>query len=78
MGTSIAARLDSLKVQRVAAGLSVTDLARKSNTSDQVINTLENVGTNGKGGTCTHEVADRICAALGISRVTAGFVDHHG
>jgi transcriptional regulator with XRE-family HTH domain len=80
MGNSVAARLDSLRAQRIAAGLSITELARKSNTSDQIIANLEASGSNGqgKGGTCTHEVADRICTALAISRVTAGFVDHQG
>ena len=73
----MAVRLDSLRTQRIAAGHSVSRLATLSNTSDLIINVLENVGTtgNGKAGTTTHEIADRLCAALGISRATAGFVD---
>jgi hypothetical protein len=68
-------RLDNLKTQRVAAGHSITRLAQLATVSDLTINVLEAIGTNGKGGTCTHDVADRICSALGISRATAGFVD---
>ena len=73
----MAARLDSLKTQRLAVGLTISRLAALSNTSDQIIQTLEQPGKNGqdKGGTTTHEIADRLCAALGISRATAGFVD---
>ena len=61
-----AVRLDSLRAQRVAAGISVSELARRSTTSDAVITTLEN------GGSCTEEVAVKLATALGISVATAG------
>ncbi len=71
----MAVRLDNLRTER--GGLTIPRLARISNTSEQTIRVLEaprSRGT-GKGGTCSHQVADRICNALGISRATAGFVD---
>jgi predicted transcriptional regulator len=68
-------RLDNLKAQREAAGHSITRLATLANVSDLTITTLEHIGVAGHGGTCTHDVADRLCDALGISRATAGFVD---
>jgi hypothetical protein len=71
----IAARLDNLRAQRVAAGHLVSRLAALSNTSDLLINVLETIHANGKGGTCTHVEADRLCAALGISRATSGFTE---
>ena len=71
------ARLDNLRAQRVSAGHSVTQLARLANVSDWTITSLELAaqGTHVGGGTCTHDVADRICNALAISRATGGFVD---
>jgi hypothetical protein len=73
-------RLDNLRAQRVAAGVTIGRLASLSNTSDVVITTLEAPGTNGLdlGGVTTHEIADRVCVALGIDRETAGFVDVGG
>lgn len=73
-------RLDNLRVQRISANLTVSELARRSNTSDLIINTLESPGKGalGLGGTTTHDAADRICSALSISRATAGFVDMGG
>jgi predicted transcriptional regulator len=68
-------RLDNLQAQRVAAGHSISRLAHLATVSDWTITQLENIGTGGAGGTCTHDIADRICEALGISRATAGFVD---
>jgi len=71
-------RVDNLTAQRVAAGFSITRLAQLSNTTDLVIRRLEDIGTNGTGGSCSREVADRICHALGISRATAGVVEIAG
>ena len=65
-------RLDSLRSQRLAAGHSITRLASLSNTSDLIINTLENTGTNGKGGTTDEYIAQRIADALGVSLATLG------
>ena len=62
-------RLDNLKAQRIAAGKSVNWLARKSLTSDVIINTLEHAPV---GGTCTEAEAGRIAAALGVSLVELG------
>jgi hypothetical protein len=66
----------NLKTQRLAAGHSITRLAQLSNTSDLLIAQLETVSTTGMFGTTSHEICDRICAALNISRATAGFVNH--
>lgn len=57
-------RLDGLRARRIAAGLTVTELARKSNTSDLLINELESVGTTGWGGACTEADAVRILDAI--------------
>lgn len=51
-------RLDTLKARRVALGLSITRLAQLSNTSDLLIQQLEN------GGNCDPEERVRIGAAL--------------
>jgi len=73
----MSARLDNLKTVRIAAGFSITELARRSNTSDQIINTLESKGTNGqdRGGAADYGTIDRIIAALGSDRATCGFAD---
>ena len=52
-------RLDSLKARRLLAGLSVGDLARRSNTSDWIIHQLEN------GGSCDPHITERLLDALG-------------
>lgn len=62
-------RLDSLKAQRLAAGLTITGLASKANVSDQIVQTLEN------GGNCEVWESQRIADALGISLATAGKKD---
>src|SRR5262245_50493145 len=62
--TEMSVRLDSLKTRLIAGGFSVTELARRSNTSDLLITGSEAVGTNGKGGTCTEMDAQRLLDAL--------------
>ncbi len=62
-------RLDALKAQRIAAGVSVDWLARKSLTSALIINTLEAEPTH---GACTEVEAARIAAALGVTLETLG------
>lgn len=52
-------RLTDLQTRRIAAGLSVTALAKAANVSDLTIRQLEN------GGNCDEYVTDRILAALG-------------
>ncbi len=59
-------KLDSLKAQRLAAGETITGLARKSNTSDRIVQTLEN------GGNVSTELCQRIADALGVSLATLG------
>lgn len=62
-------RLDNLKTERASAGVTVSDLARKSNTSDWLIRQLE------VGGTCETAEAQRIADALAVSLVTLGKKD---
>ncbi len=62
-------RLDNLRAERVNATLTVTGLAKKSNTSDHTIVMLEN------GGACEPYEAQRIADALGVSLVTLGKKD---
>lgn len=66
MPGSKGSRLDSLKAQRIAAGLGITELARKANVSDRIVKTLED------GGNCDPHEAQRIADALGISLGTLG------
>ncbi len=66
MGAKGTSRLDSLKAQREAAGLSITSLAKKASCSDLTIKVLEN------GGNVTGDVAQRIADALGVSLATLG------
>lgn len=54
-------RLDSLKSRRQSAGLSIQELARRTNTTDRLIETLEN------GGNCDPQITERILDALGPS-----------
>jgi transcriptional regulator with XRE-family HTH domain len=62
-------RLDSLQAQRVAAGLTITGLAKKANVSDLLIVQAED-GRNIEA----HE-AQRIADALSVSLVTLGKKD---
>lgn len=69
MSGSHGQRLDSLKTQRLSAGLSIADLAKKSNTSDRLILRLED------GGNCEGAESQRIADALGVTLVTLGKKD---
>lgn len=59
-------KLDSLKAQRLAAGLSISQLAFRSNTSDTIVKTLED------GGNVEGHLAQRIADVLGVSLATLG------
>ena len=61
--------LTSLRAQRLAAGLSIGDLAKKSNTSDWLVKMLE------EGGNCEVAESQRIADALAVSLVTLGKQD---
>lgn len=61
--------LVSLQTQRIAAGLSITELARKANVSEWLIRQLE------VGGTCTGDEAQRLADALAVSLATLGPAD---
>ena len=69
MSSSKGHRLDSLQTQRLAAGLSIADLAKKSTTSDWLIRQLE------VGASCEVYESQRIADALGVSLVTLGKKD---
>jgi len=62
-GTS---KLDSLAAQRIAAGHTVTSLAKKANLSDWTIRQIE------AGGNVDNTSAQRIADALGVSLATLG------
>jgi len=62
-------RLDAMQTQRVAAGLSIADLAKKANVSDYLIVELE------RGGNCEIYESQRLADALGVSLVTLGKKD---
>lgn len=66
MPGSKGSRLDSLRSQRVSAGLSLGDLAKKANVSDQTVRCLED------GGNCDVHDAQRIADAMGVSLATLG------
>jgi len=51
-------RFDTLRTRRLAAGISATELARRSNTSDLIVSNLE------AGGNCDPAVSGRIVNAL--------------
>jgi hypothetical protein len=59
MSTSRGHRLDTLKARRVAANLSVQDLARRTNTSDALIQWLEN------GDSCEPYITERLIDVFG-------------
>ena len=62
-GTS---KFDSLAAQRIAAGHTVTSLAKKANLSDWIIRQVE------AGGNVDNTSAQRIADALGVSLATLG------
>lgn len=61
--------LTSLQTQRIAAGLSITSLAKKANVSDHTVKCLED------GGNCEVAESQRIADALGVSLATLGKKD---
>lgn len=61
--------LDNLRAQRLVAGLSVGDLAKKATVSDLLIKRLED------GGNCEVYESQRIADALGVSLATLGKKD---
>jgi DNA-binding XRE family transcriptional regulator len=63
-------KLDNLKAQRLAAGMGVTDLAKKANVSDRTITSIED------GGNVDVHVSQRIADALGVSLTTLGKREH--
>lgn len=58
--------LSSMRAQRIAAGYSVSDLAKKANVSDLLMKGLED------GGNCEVYESQRIADALGVSLATLG------
>ena len=63
-------KLTALKTQRVAAGLSIGDLAKKAGVSDWAI-----MNTESNGGTLRTTEAQLIATALGVSLSTLGQVE---
>jgi len=51
-------RLPLLNSRRLAAGLSVSELARRANLSDDIVNDLE------AGGNCDPQITERLCNAI--------------
>jgi transcriptional regulator with XRE-family HTH domain len=69
-------RLDNLKAQRIAAGLSVAALARKANVSEHWINRGEDTATaSGKGNPFPVRESQQIADALGVTLTTLGKAD---
>lgn len=66
MPGSKGSRLDSLRAQRLAAGMTITSLAKAANVSDAIVKRLED------GGNCESYEAQRIADALGVSLATVG------
>ncbi len=62
-------RLDTLKTERAAAGVSVTELARRANSSDATVQRLE------VGGVCEKWEAQRIADALEVSFEQLGLAE---
>jgi hypothetical protein len=62
----MAARLDGLKARRILGGFTVTELARRSNTSDAIVTQLEAIGSSGRaeGGTVNEDIAQRLLDAI--------------
>lgn len=59
-------KLDSLKAQRLAAGMGITALAKKADVSDLTVTVAEN------GGNIEPWEAQRIANALSVSLATLG------
>lgn len=60
MPSAVGHRLDTLQARRVLAGISVGELARRANVSDQTVIQLEN------GGNCPVEVSQRLMDAIAL------------
>lgn len=60
------ARTDNLRALRLAAGLSLTELAQRANVSDRTILVLED------GGSASYDVVQRLADALGVSTTELG------
>jgi transcriptional regulator with XRE-family HTH domain len=72
----MAHRLDSLKTQRLAAGLSVRELARKANVPEIWIARAEATDTPSQKGNPLHpDESRRLADALGVTVATLGKVD---
>lgn len=61
----MSARMDSLKTRRVAAGFTIPELARRSNTSDLTIQKIEN--GDGCDPVVEQRLLDAIAASVGIT-----------
>ena len=59
MAGSVGHRLDGLQARRVLGGVSVAELARRANLTDELIQRLEN------GDPCRPEISQRVLDALG-------------
>ncbi len=59
-------KLDNMQAQRVAAGLTITGMAKKATVSDQTVRVLEN------GGNVDVYASQRIADALAVSLATLG------
>jgi hypothetical protein len=71
-------RLTQLNAQRVAAGKSISQLARDAVVSDRLIQRLEAphpVIDGTTSGTCNGVEAQRIADALGVSLATLGVIN---
>jgi DNA-binding phage protein len=66
MSRAATTKLDSLAAQRIAAGHTITTLARRANVNDGVVRTLEN------GGNAETHLCQRIADVLGVSLATLG------
>ena len=62
--------LDQMKAQRIAAGYSIGDLAKRAGVGDRAIIMAEN------GGWISVDESLRLANALGVSLVTLGKRDH--
>jgi DNA-binding XRE family transcriptional regulator len=63
-------KLTNMKAQRLAAGYSIGDLAKRAGVSDRAIIVAEN------GGAIHVNESDRIATALAVSLATLGKVDY--
>lgn len=61
MASSRGHRLDLLQSRRIAGGLSIQDLARRCNLTDELIQRLE------RGDSCDPQITERLLDALGPS-----------